>query len=305
LELSFMSDNRVLVVDDEAINLMLIEDFLEQEQLMLELFTDPLAAWQRLAAPDSDFALVVLDRMMPGMDGIEFLRRVKAERRFADVPVIMQTAASAPEQVREGLEAGAYYYLTKPYAPEALISIVRAALEDRRARVSLRTLAAHIEEAQKLLICAEYGFSTLEEISCLVPVLAGICPEPDRVAPGLSDLMVNAVEHGNLGISYREKSLLKWDGDWEGEIRKRLAQPEFRERRASVRIERTASAISFRIADQGRGFDWRKFLDFDPERVFDPNGRGIAMARMTSFSRLRYEGCGNVVVATVDLPAAA
>jgi hypothetical protein len=117
--------------------------------------------------------------------------------------------------------------------------------------------------------------------------------------------MVNAVEHGNLGISYREKSLLKWDGDWEGEIRKRLVQPEFCERRASVRVERTAAAISFRIADQGRGFDWRKFLDFDPERVFDPNGRGIAMARMTSFSRLQYEGCGNVVVATVDLPAAA
>ncbi len=134
-----MSGNHVLVVDDEAINLMLIEDFLEQEQLALEPFSDPLAAWARMSAPGSEFSLVILDRMMPGMDGMEFLRRVKGDGRFADVPVIMQTAASAPEQVREGLEAGAYYYLTKPYAPEALISIVRAALEDRRARASLRT----------------------------------------------------------------------------------------------------------------------------------------------------------------------
>lgn len=294
-----MSGNHVLVVDDEAINLMLIEDFLEQEQLALEPFSDPLAAWARMSAPGSDFSLVILDRMMPGMDGMEFLHRVKGDGRFADVPVIMQTAASAPEQVREGLEAGAYYYLTKPYAPEALISIVRAALEDRRARASLRTRAARLEEAQKLLRGAEYAFATLEDVACLVPVLAAMCPDPDRVAPGLSDLMVNAVEHGNLGISYREKSLLKWDGDWEAEIRRRLDLPQFRGRQATIRVEHGAEAISFRIVDQGDGFDWQKFLEFDPERAFDPNGRGIAMARLTSFASLAYEGRGNIVTATV------
>lgn len=294
-----MTEHRVLVVDDETINLMLIEDFLEQESLGLELFSDPVAAWHRLAEPESDFSLVVLDRMMPEMDGMEFLRRVRSDARFADIPVIMQTAASAPDQVREGLEAGAYYYLTKPYAPEALISIVRAALEDRRVRAALRERAAHLEEAQKLMVAAEYGFSTLEEVSCLVPVLAGLCPDPDRVAPGLSDLMVNAVEHGNLGITYKEKSLLKWDGDWEGEIRRRLALPQFLGRRASVSVVRAEQGVSYRIADQGEGFDWKKFLDFDPERAFDPNGRGIAMARLTSFSSIEYEGRGNIVTARV------
>ncbi len=295
-----MSENRVLVVDDETINLMLIEDFLEQENLGLELFSDPVAAWQRLDESESHFSLVVLDRMMPEMDGMEFLRRVRGDGRFADIPVIMQTAASAPEQVREGLEAGAYYYLTKPYAPEALISIVRAALEDRRARAVLRERAAHLEEAQKLMLGAEYAFSTLEEISCLVPVLAELSPSPERVAPGLSDLMVNAVEHGNLGITYQEKSLLKWDGDWEGEIRRRLALPQFLGRRACVRVVREQGAVSYRIEDQGDGFDWRKFLDFDPERAFDPNGRGIAMARLTSFSSIEYEGRGNIVTARVN-----
>lgn len=301
LPVTAMAIQRVLIVDDESLNLLIIENYLEQENLQLELFSDPLAAWARLQQADAHFDLVVLDRMMPALDGMEFLRRMKQEIRFADIPVIMQTAASAPEQVREGLEAGAYYYLTKPYAPEALISIVRAAVDAGRSRAELRHRAAHLEDAQRLLHCAEYQFSTLEHVATLVPVLAAFGPEPDRAAPGLSDLMVNAIEHGNLGITYQEKSLLRWEGDWEAEIRRRYRLPQFCDRVASVRVERDATTVVFTITDQGKGFDWQQYLDFDPARAFDPNGRGIAMARLTSFSSLTYQGAGNVVVARIDL----
>lgn len=296
-----MNKERVLVVDDEQLNLFIIEEFLEQEDIELEMHSNPLEAWDSLIAPDSNFSLVVLDRMMPELDGMELLRRMKREARFADIPVIMQTAASSPDQVREGLEAGAYYYLTKPYEPEALISIVRAAMEDRRARGQLRSRAARLEEAQKLILSVEYRFVTLEDVSSLVPVLAAMCPVPDVAAPGLSDLMVNAVEHGNLGVTYQEKSLLKWEGDWEAEIRRRLALPQFCDRFATVRIERNADSVVFTITDQGDGFEWHKFLSFDPDRAFDPNGRGIAMAKMMSFSTLDYQGRGNIVVARVNL----
>ncbi|MFH1661057.1 MAG: response regulator receiver [Rhodocyclaceae bacterium] len=295
-----MDKERVLVVDDEQLNLFIIEEFLEQEDISLEMHSDPLAAWASLIAPESNFSLVILDRMMPELDGMEFLRRMKRESRFADIPVIMQTAASSPDQVREGLAAGAYYYLTKPYEPEALISIVRVAMEDRRARSQLRSRAARLEDAQKLIRTVEYRFVTMDDIASLVPVLAAMCSVPDVVAPGLSDLMVNAVEHGNLGVSYQEKSLLKWEGDWEAEISRRLALPQFCERFATIRLERTTESVVFTITDQGHGFEWSKFLAFDPDRAFDPNGRGIAMARMMSFSSLEYQGCGNVVVATVN-----
>ncbi len=294
-----MDKEQVLVVDDEQLNLFIIEEFLDQEDLELELHSDPLQAWEALQSHESNFSLVVLDRMMPGLDGIELLRRMKREPRFADIPVIMQTAASSPDQVREGLAAGAYYYLTKPYEPEALISIVRAALEDRRARAQLRTRAARLEEVQRLISSVEYRFVTLEDVATLVPVLAALCPQPDVVAPGLSDLMVNAIEHGNLGVSYQEKSLLKWEGDWEAEIKRRQVLPQFCHRVACVKVERGAGEIVFTITDQGEGFDWQRYLTFDPERAFDPNGRGIAMAKMLSFSELEYRGNGNQVVATV------
>ena len=296
-----MSKERVLVVDDEQLNLYIIEEFLAQEDIELELHSDPLAAWDSLKAADSVFSLVVLDRMMPSLDGMEFLRRMKRESRFAEIPVIMQTAASSPDQVREGLAAGAYYYLTKPYEPEALISIVRVAMDDRRGRSQLRSRAARLEEAQRLVRNVEYRFVTLDDVNCLIPVLAAMCPVPEVAAPGLSDLMVNAVEHGNLGVSYREKTLLKWEGDWEAEIGRRLRLPQFRDRYGTVRVERLPESIRFTIIDQGEGFDWRQYLEFDPDRAFDPNGRGIAMARMMSFASLEYLGRGNAVVATVSL----
>lgn len=299
-----MALERVLVVDDEQLNLFIIEEFLAQEAVDLDLQPDPLVAWERLQAPDNDYSLVILDRMMPGLDGLEFLRRMKREARFGDVPIIMQTAAASPDQVSEGLEAGAYYYLTKPYEPEALISIVRSALDDRRSRMQLCRQVACIEEVQKLLATVEYRFASLTDVAKLVPVLAALCPASDAIAGGLSDLMVNAVEHGNLGITYKEKALLKWDGGWEAEIERRLALPEYKDRYGIVRCERREDRVVFTITDQGDGFNWERYLSFDPERAFDPNGRGIAMARMMSFSSLEYLGKGNVAVATVMLPSA-
>lgn len=296
---SGMESNRVLVIDDEELNLLIIEEFLAEEGLQLEMESDPLVAWERLAAPDSDYSLVILDRMMPGLDGLSFLRRMKADPRLANVPVILQTAASAPEQVREGLLAGAFYYLIKPYEPEALVSIVRGALEDSRIRRALRKAVKRQAAVPQLLISAEYRFSTLQDINSLLPELVALSPNPDQTASGIADLMVNAVEHGNLGITYKEKARFKQEGGWEAEVARRLALPENQGRCAIVRVERFPDRIDYTVTDLGNGFDWQQYLDFDPERAFDPNGRGIAMARLMSFSHLEYIGCGNQVRASV------
>lgn len=296
-----MKKERILVVDDEELNLLIIKEFLAEEPLELDLYNDPVTAWQRLLEDGEIYAAIVIDRMMPGLDGLELLRRIKREPRFSHVPVIMQTAASSPERVAEGLEAGAYYYLTKPYEPDALISIVRAALEDRVYR--LPEVPPQLAAANALVCSVEYRFSTLEDVNQLVPLLAAMCPQPDTVAPGLADLMLNAVEHGNLAITYQEKASLKLEGRWEEEIERRLQLPEYRGRFATVRVDRAAEGLVFSIVDQGQGFDWKKYLHFDPDRAFDPNGRGIAMARLLSFSQLDYQDCGNRVVATVALNA--
>ena len=293
----------LLVVDDEPLNLDIIGELLDEPCFELDMALDAESALEKLETPGSAYDLIILDRMMPGMSGIEMLHRIKAERRFRRIPVIMQTAASAPEQVSEGIAAGAYYYLTKPYDPMVLLAIVRDALvnvEEWGKQDAIAQQIQNLSAALGLLDQAEFRFANLGEAHSLVSLLAALCPEPDRVTIGLSELLVNAIEHGNLGITYAEKSRLNCEGRWLDEVERRLGLPEYRQRAATVSFSRNLHEIRFSIADQGLGFAWQDYLQIDPARAFDANGRGIAMAKMISFSNLEYQGCGNVVVATVD-----
>jgi len=298
-----MNAVRVLVVDDEPLNLEILAEYFafENEPLFAPHCIDSgEAAWNILQDAENHFDAILLDRMMPGLDGIALLRRIKGDPRLADIPVILQTAADSAEEIREGLEAGAYYYLTKPYRRDALLAILQAALTDSRAHDSLRRrLRDHVGSLQ-FLSRAEFRFRTIEEAGQLAAFLAQACPNPDRVILGISELLINAVEHGNLGLGYADKARLKREDNWQTEISRRLAQTENAGKVVLVCFERQTDGLALRVEDEGKGFPWQDFLQISPERACDPNGRGIALASMLSFSSLHYEGCGNIAVAMIS-----
>ena len=130
-------------------------------------------------------------------------------------------------------------------------------------------------------------------------LLAKSCPDPEKAVVGLSEILVNGVEHGNLGITYEEKSVLNEAGRWNAEVDRRLSLPENAEKRVTVRLEQRADAVHFSIEDEGDGFDWESYLEVEPERLFDNHGRGIAMSRLASFDDMTYNDKGNRVDAVV------
>lgn len=299
-----MIQANVLVVDDEAINLEIVQGYLSSEAGFQVLAAEGgEQAWQLLQDASNRVDVILLDRMMPGLDGLALLKRIKSNARLSGIPVIMQTAAISPSQIREGLEAGAYYYLTKPYRPDDLLAIVHAALSDSAARDELkRQLDQHLDSL-RLLNRAEFRIRTLTEAAQLAALVAQTCPCPDKVVMGLSELLINGIEHGNLGISYAEKTRLKREERWLEEIQHRLALPEHRHKVVQLDFQRFDDEIVVRVIDQGQGFDWERFLEMDPGRACDPNGRGIALARMLSFSSIEYEGKGNIVIARIACSA--
>ena len=157
-------------------------------------------------------------------------------------------------------------------------------------------------DAVRFLKTGEFEFRTLEEGNKLATLAANLCPESKMVVVGLWELLENAVEHGNLGISYDEKSRLNENGQLEAEIRRLLLLPEHAAKIVTLVVEKTGDEIHFTIQDQGEGFDWESYMKFSPERVFDSHGRGIAVANNLSFDRIEYQGCGNRVVAIVKSP---
>ncbi|MEE9342069.1 MAG: response regulator [Gammaproteobacteria bacterium] len=291
----------ILIVDDEELNRIIIEEYLDGEDFIIEMAEDGESAWTTLEANPDKYDVVLLDRMMPGISGIEVLSRIKAHPILESIPVILQTARASKEDIIEGLSAGAYYYLTKPFEQEELLSVLKTTVEDR---MRFKEMNAHVQknvQTMGLMEMSIFKFKTMEEGRCLASVLANACPDPDRVALGLSELIINAVEHGNLGITYDEKSSLNDMGTWNDEVIKRLQLPENLPKFVEVKYEKLSSKIRITIKDQGKGFDWEPYLDMQAERAFDNHGRGIALTKLSSFDSLQYQGSGNEVVACLEV----
>lgn len=296
-----MAKTCVLVVDDEPIGREMMAENLTYEGYLVVEADSGEAAWDLIDAEPARFHVILLDRLMPDMDGIDVLRRMKARPETMHLPVIMQTGMTADSEVLEGLKAGAYYYLTKPFAADTLLAIVAAAARDYYSR---QALAEEVKRQGNVLSClaeARFIFRTPQEARDLATLLANTAPDPGRIVLGLSELMLNAIEHGNLDIGYDRKTALIENGSLEDEIERLLNSAEFSNRHAEVRVRRSDGELSFRICDQGAGFNWRGYLEMSPERAFDTHGRGIAMARMLSFERVEYAAQGNEVEAVIRL----
>lgn len=115
---------KILVVDDESRMRKLVRDFLEREGFRVLEASDGVAAME-LFYQDKDIALLILDVMMPNMDGWQVCREV---RQTSKIPIIMLTARSEERDELQGFELGVDEYISKPFSPKILVARVTAIL---------------------------------------------------------------------------------------------------------------------------------------------------------------------------------
>ena len=290
----------LLIVDDEPDNLDLLEGMLARTPYHLVRAESGREAIDHLEQNPEGFDAVLLDRMMPGMDGIQVLKRMKEHPRLQSLPVILQTAAGSPTQVAQGLEAGAHYYLVKPFDRAQLVPIVEGAVANYR---TIRDMTRRLlsSAALGLIVSGDFRYSTIDEARELATFLARASGDPSPVAFGLFELLSNAIEHGCLGIGYEAKKAALRRGDYDRMLEERMqACPESR-RHATVRIERDDEKVSYTVSDPGDGFDPESYLQQDVYRLTDPNGRGLQVAKELSFDKLEFLDGGRTVRASVAL----
>ena len=144
-----------------------------------------------------------------------------------------------------------------------------------------------------------FKIRTIEQGQLLARHLASHCPKTDSVAIGLSELLINAIEHGNISIDYDRKTQLHREGRWIEEIHRLLNLEQNKDKYVQVLFTKVHNKITIEITDQGSGFNWRNYQQVDPSKLLESHGRGIVIARSLSFENMVYNEKGNQVTCTI------
>lgn len=195
----------VAIVDDTPLNLTLMERLVGRVGGCEAIcFADPLVAadWCEHHEPD----LIVVDYMMPGIDGLEFIRRIRALRDHDDLPVLMVTANSERSTRYEALELGANDFLTKPIDPHEFEPRVRNMLKLREAHLATRDRAARLAEAVRVAT-AEIHARERETITRLARAAEFRDPETGAHIQRMAHYSALIAKRMNLGSLYADEIL--------------------------------------------------------------------------------------------------
>jgi two-component system cell cycle response regulator len=287
---------RIMVVEDDLAMRMLIEQQVADLGYEAVGAEDGAGAFEHLRAEPGLADVVIADKRMPVMDGLALVKRLKALPETRRIPVIMLTGDNQPDEVKAGIDAGVFYYLTKPVSSPILASVLTAALRDVAQKRALATeLKHHRAGFDKIDVC-RFRLQTPDEARSVASLMASCFQDPEKALLGIYELLINAVEHGNLEIGYEGKAELLQSGTLQHEISKRLHMPAYRDRFVEATLHKKDEGTYAIIQDAGKGFPWREFLQVDSARATHLNGRGIAKANHLSFDKLSFNEEGNRAV---------
>lgn len=290
----------ILVVEDDRIERM----FMEQQ--IKDLGHDMITAENGKEALEKLFGLkdridvILMDKMMPVMDGMTAVRRIKSEAEFKKIPIVMITGAASARDIQEGIDAGVFYYLAKPVNEDVLKSVLSAATREAVQNHALNQELGRHKSSFNLIQTCKFSFRTIEEAESLATFMAHCFPEPERVFPGLMELMSNAIEHGTYGIGYDRKSELIESGTLRAEIIHRQNASEYAGKFVEAVVTHNENGIYAVVTDQGPGFNWKRYMTIEPSRARDNHGRGIAQANALSFDKLTFNEAGNQAIGFVS-----
>jgi DNA-binding response OmpR family regulator len=288
---------KVMAVDDDEINLEILIKNLKDSGYDTLAYQDGQEAWQHMNDNPESVDIVLLDKMMPKMNGMDVLSKMKEHSMLKNIPVIIQTGDVGINEVKQGMECGAYYYLCKPFDPTIMVAMVNAASRDCIKRNNIYERIINETSLSQMMKEGYFEYRTISEASKLASALSCNADKPDRINTALLELMVNSIEHGLLSIGYDEKGKLLANNLLNEEIERRLSLPENKDKSIQVFVKKGDNSISVTILDNGEGFKWKKYVDFDPLRLTEPNGRGIATAKLMG-TRVDFNESGNEVTCT-------
>jgi len=172
---SISQENTILVVDDTPTNLQVLFDVLSEQGYRVAIAKNGETALQRVQSSEPN--LILLDVMMPGIDGFETCQRLKANPATRDIPVIFMTALSDSVDQVKGLSLGAVDYITKPIQHEEVLARIRVHLQLRNATRIMEQRTNELNQALESFKQAQVHLVQGEKMSALAQLVAGVAHE--------------------------------------------------------------------------------------------------------------------------------
>ena len=155
--------------------------------------------------------------------------------------------------------------------------------------------SSDLDDADRLHSRIERYARTLADARRVADEMAAATDDPITVSVGLTELILNGIEHGNLEIGCELKAQLLEEERWDLEIAARLNQVPLGQRQVQIVMTTHEDRYEWTVTDEGAGFDWRNRDSAIPAETL--NGRGLLLAEQMSFDSLTYNEAGNVAMA--------
>ena len=286
------SKPRVLVADDQEALRTLLARLLEREGFDPVQAEDGEQAVQlyRAEAP----LVVVSDIMMPKMDGLTLLNEIRRIDRNATV--ILMTGQGNEDVLLKALRGGATNFFKKPFAVRELIEEIRKVVEFRLEAARSSLFSPLLVEETKTFVMPRADSPFFPIINQITLQLPCILPPEDilNLKIGIEEVITNAVEHGNLGISFDEKSKAIQEGRLADLIALKGRESDAAGRGVRITSRLSPERFEITIRDDGRGFDWRNLPAVEPENLLAFNGRGLFLTKIY-FDEVTFNDAGNEV----------
>ncbi|MCK4761594.1 MAG: SpoIIE family protein phosphatase [Candidatus Aminicenantes bacterium] len=283
----------ILIIDDNNDLLEYLKDFFliyNYEVILAETGNEGIEKFREFL-PD----IVISDMRLPDKNGNIVVKEIKAINK--DVPIIIITGFSDKQLILSAMRNGALDLLKKPFKPKDLRYLINK-IDTLFRKIKVKLSSSFVQWEKRELRMPNDIYIIAPVVNFIFSNIDYISEDISFMKNGLQELLINAVEHGNLNISYTEKQELLEKGDYNRCLREKACQPEFHDKHVIIRVFSTPDYLRIEIEDKGQGFDLSSIPDPEnPENFLKEHGKGILMA-MHAFDQVQYNEIGNCVKLT-------
>lgn len=290
---------RILIIDDEKPVRDLLKIALTNDGYIVFEAEDGKHGFKLFKETNPD--IVIADVKMPGISGIEVTRKIKELTGNTDV--LIMTGYGTEDLVIEALRAGASNYIKKPIVLNELYNLLDDIVIKRVNKTRSEVIKDVVVFEQKDIVLDNDFTKVWGTINQILYNLPSSVNEKiiEGMRVGLYEIIINAIEHGNLGISYSEKSKALKEGMYSKLIIGRSNKANEEGKRIFIHCSTNGSELMVEVKDQGKGFNYKELPNLnDPDTFLSSHGRGIFLASLY-FDKVEFKDPGNTVLLTKKL----